>query len=189
MKAALATNMKYAATMTLISFLGVATLHTQEMPVQMTLSGTAATSTVNLQTGTGVSEYHLAGKGTLGQFTLRVVSAGAASPQLSSTCSGLYIPTLAGEGVFRFQDGSLMKLHLTEGFDCIDLAAQEAHCVRIFQITGGTGRYQDASGGTVTLSMRVAPVVRNIFSFSTVTAEITGTISGVAGDADHGAQQ
>ncbi|HEV2323280.1 MAG TPA: hypothetical protein VGS10_04915 [Terracidiphilus sp.] len=182
-------NMKTIASAALMLSLGVAAVYAQEVPLNMTLSGTGAPSTINLQTGTGSSEYSLAGKGTLGRFTLRVVSAGAASPQPSSTCSGLYFPVLAGEGVFRFQDGSLMKLDLTEGFDCIDLATQQAHCVRIFQITGGTGRFKDASGGKVALSMTVAPVVPNIFDFFTVTADITGTVSGIDEDRDQGEGQ
>ncbi|HEX8710677.1 MAG TPA: hypothetical protein VF730_02305 [Terracidiphilus sp.] len=181
--------MKYATVVALMLTLGAAGLYAQETPVNMTLSGTAAPSTVNLQTGTGVSEYSLAGKGTLGQFALRVVSASAASPQSSDTCSGLYIPVLAGEGVLRTQDGSLLKLNLTAGSDCINLALGQAVCIRIFDIIGGTGRFSGASGGTVTLTMTVAPVVPYKFGFSTVTAEMSGTISGVDEDANEDAQQ
>lgn len=174
--------MKHMTIAALMFTVGVASAYPQGTPVQMTLSGTAAPSTIDLQTGTGTSEYSLAGKGSLGQFTLRAVSASAAAPQASSTCSGLYIPVLAGEAVFRFQDGSLLKANLTEGSDCIDLLSQQAHCVRAFQITGGTGRFANASGGAVTLTMTVAPVVPNMFVFFTVTADIAGTISGVAMD-------
>ncbi|HEV2133994.1 MAG TPA: hypothetical protein VGR47_06995 [Terracidiphilus sp.] len=181
--------MKHMTAVALILTLGAAGLYAQETPVKMTLSGTAAPSTVNLQTGTGVSEYSLAGKGTLGQFALRVVSASAASPQPSGTCSGLYIPVLAGEGVLRTQDGSLLKLNLTAGSDCINLALGQAVCIRIFDIIGGTGRFSGASGGTVTLTMSVAPVVPYKFGFSTVTAEMSGTISGVDEDANEDSQQ
>lgn len=182
-------NMKRIATATLMLAFGVAAAYSQEMPVNTTLSGSGAPSTVDLQTGTGVSEYNLAGKGSLGQFTLRVVSAGAASPGQSDTCPGLYIPVLAGEGVLRSQDGSLLKLNLTAGSDCIDLALGQALCIRIFDIIGGTGRFSGASGGTVTLTMTVAPVVPYKFSFFTVTADMSGTVSGVAEDVSQGAQQ
>ncbi|HEX8711511.1 MAG TPA: hypothetical protein VF730_06535 [Terracidiphilus sp.] len=182
-------NMKRILTATLMLAFGVAAAYSQEIPVNTTLSGSGAPSTVNLQTGTGVSEYSLAGKGTLGQFTLRVVSAGAASPQPSDTCSGLYVPVLAGEGVLRSQDGSLLKLNLTAGSDCINLALGQALCIRIFDIIGGTGRFSGASGGTVTLTMTVAPVVPYKFGFFTVTADMSGTISGIGDQQDQGEGQ
>jgi hypothetical protein len=153
----------------------------------MTLSGTNAPSTVNLQTGTDTSEYSLAGSGTLGQFTLRVVSAATAYPQTSSSCSGLYFPMLAGEGVLRSHDGSLVKLSLTAGSDCIDLVAGQAHCTRIFQIVGGTDRFKAASGGVLTLTMIVEPVVPTNLQFFAVTGGLTGTISGV--DIDDSSQR
>ena len=158
---------------------GVAGVYAQQTRVKMTLSGSNAPSTVNLQTGTETSEYSLAGSGTLGQFTLRVVSAATASPQTSSNCSGLYFPILAGEGVLRSQDGSLLKLSLTGGSDCIDLSAGLAHCTRTFQIVGGTDRFKAAYGGVVTLTMVVAPVVPTNLQFFAVTGGVTGTVSGV----------
>ena len=165
--------MKHIATVALMLNLGVASVYAQEKPVKMELSGTAYND-----------GYSLAGNGTLGPFTLRAVSTGAAAPQQSSTCPSpkLYIPTIAGGGVFRFRDGSLLKVHLTEGSDCIDLAAQEALCIRTFQVTGGTGRFEDASGGTVTLTETVVPVLADASNhpvFFAVTGELTGTVSGV----------
>jgi hypothetical protein len=65
---------------------------------------------------------------------------------------------VAGAGVFCFQDGSLLTVNLTEGADCIDFAAQEAHCTRTFQISGGTGRFKDASG-ILTFSETLVPVL------------------------------
>ena len=85
MKTTMAWKLKSFVSMTLMLMVGAAAVHAQEMPVDMTVSGTVAPSTINLQTGTGTSEYSLAGKGTLGQFTLRAVSASAASPQASSS--------------------------------------------------------------------------------------------------------
>ena len=41
---------------------------------------------------------------------------------------------------------------------------------------GGTGRFQNASGGTVTLTMTVSPVVPGNLTMFVVTGEITGTV-------------
>ena len=153
----------------------------------MTFSGTSAASTIDLQQpGTTNSEDNSAGNGTLGPFTFRVVSTSMTSPQKSSACSGptkVYFPTVAGAGVFRFQDGGLLKVNLTGGSDCIDFAAGEALCTRVFQVTGGTGRFKNASGSTVTLTMTVVPVLADASNnpvFFAATGEFTGTVSGVA---------
>jgi hypothetical protein len=176
--------MKHIATVALMLSLGVAGVYAQQRPVTMTLSGTAASSAINLGTGTPTSEYNFGGNGTLGPFTFRTVSASAASPQQSSTCPSpkLYFSAIAGAGVFRFQDGSLLKVHLTQGSDCIDLAAMEALCSRTFQVTGGTGRFQGASG-IVTLTETLAPVLADASNnpvFFTTTGQFTGMVSGVA---------
>ena len=175
--------MKHIATVALMLSLGVAGVYAQERPVMMTFAGTAAPSTINLGS-TPTSEYNFGGDGTLGPFTFRTVSASAASPQQSSTCPSpkLYITTIAGAGVFRFQDGSLLKVHLTQGSDCIDFAAMQALCIRTFQITGGTGRFKDASG-MVTFTETLMPVLADANNnpvFFAVTGEVTGTVSGVA---------
>jgi hypothetical protein len=180
--------MKHLATAVLMLNLGVAGIYAQPGPVNMTLSGTAAASTISLQPGSPTSEYHLAGNGTLGPFTFRVVSTSMTSPQKSSACSGptkFYFPTVAGAGVFRSQDGGLLKVNLTGGSDCIDFAAGEALCIRVFQVTGGTGRFKNASGGTVTLTMTVVPVLADASNnpvFFAVTGEVTGAVPGVALD-------
>ncbi len=182
--------MKHTATMALMLNLGVAGVYAQQHPVKMVFSGTTAASVVDLlQKNTNNNEENYAGNGTLGSFTFRDVRAIAALPQQSSTCSGpnkFYFPSDAGGGVFRFQDGSLLKVNLTQGSDCIDLAAQEAHCVLTFQITGGTGRFKDASG-VLTLTETVVPVVADASSnpvFFAATGGFTGTVSGVAREAD-----
>jgi len=181
--------MKHIATVTLILNLGVASVYAQQNPVKMTFSGTSPPRTINLGTGTPTGEYNFGGNGTLGSFTFRTVSAGAASPQQSSTCPSpkLYFQVIAGAGVFRFQDGSLLKVHLTQGSDCIDLVAVEALCIRTFQVTGGTGRFQSASG-TVTLTETVVPVLVDAsghpLGFSAITGELTGTVSGVTMEKD-----
>jgi len=168
--------------------LGVASVYAHEIPVKMTFSGTEAPSAINLQVpDTHTGEFNFAGNGTLGSFTFRNVEANGTTPQFSSACPAnqVYVPTMAGAGVFRFQDGSLLKVKLTEGHDCIDFVALEAHCTRIFEITGGTSRFKDASSGILTLTETVVPVLFDAAgnpAFFTATGEFTGTVSGVAAE-------
>jgi hypothetical protein len=183
-------QMKHLATMALMLNLGIASAYAHQNPVKMTFSGTSAPSTVNLQQpDTSNDEDNFAGKGTLGSFTFRNIRAIASSPAASSTCSGpnqLYFPDPAGAGVFRFQDGSLLNVSLTQGGDCIDLAAQEGHCTLTLQITGGTGRFKNASG-TLTFTETSVPVLADALHnpvFFAATGEFTGTVSGVTRDAE-----
>ena len=65
----------------------------------------------------------------------------------------------------------------TGGGDCIDFVAKQALCTRIFQITGGTGRFKNASGA-VTLTMTLVPVLLDASNkpvFFAVTGEIKAT--------------
>jgi hypothetical protein len=182
--------MKHIATLALMINLGAAGVYAQQHPVKMVFSGTTGASAVDLlETNTTNNEENYAGSGTLGSFTFRDVRALAAAPQQSSTCSGpnkFYFPSEGGGGVFRFQDGSLLKVNLTQGSDCLDFAAQQAHCVLTFQIIGGTGRFKDASG-VLTLTETVLPVVPDVTGnpvFFAATGGITGAVSGVATDSD-----
>jgi hypothetical protein len=156
--------------------LGVAGVRAQ--PLDITVSGTNVPSAADLGTGRPTSEYDLAGNG--GAFTFRALSSSAAVPQPSSTCTGatkIFIPTMAGMGVLRSADGSLLQLSHTGGSDCIDFSAGSAFCIRTYQVIGGTGRFQSATGGTVTLTMTVKPVVPGRLSmFVVTTGEITGTV-------------
>ena len=174
--------MKHLTTIALMLTLAIASVHAQQTPVKMTFSGTAAASPIDLrQPNTSTGEEDLAGNGTLGPFTFRIVKASVASPQPSTTCSGLYFPTVAGAGLFRFQDGSLLNATLTEGGDCIDPVHMEAHCTWIFKINGGTGRFQNASG-ILTLTETAHPVLADALNnpvFFSETGEFTGMISGV----------
>jgi hypothetical protein len=180
-----------ALALTLMLNLGVATVYAQRYPVKMGFSGTAGPSAVNLQQpSTTNSDLDVAGNGLLGSFTFHAVRAiTALSPSSSSTCSGpnkVAASSKAGAGVLRFQDGGLLKVTLTQGEDCVDLTAQ-AHCILTFQITGGTGRFKDASG-TLTLTETVVPLLADALGnpvFFTTTGEFTGTVSGAARDWDH----
>jgi len=105
--------MTHMTTAALVFYLGVASLHAQQRPVKMTFSGTAGSSTINLQQpGTANSEDNSAGNGTLGPFTFRNVRAIRTTPEPSNTCSGstqLYFSSVSGAGVFRFRDESLLR--------------------------------------------------------------------------------
>jgi hypothetical protein len=183
--------MKYIATMALMLNLGVASVYAQHQVVKMAVSGTGAPSTVNLQQpNTSTSEDNYAGNGTLGSFTYRDVRALTNNPQPSSTCSGpnkIAFSASVGGAVFRFGDGSLLTVNLTQETDCIDLTTNSAHCVLNFQITGGTGRFKNATG-LLTLTETVSTVLSDAFGnpvFFSATGEITGTVSGVAKEPDH----
>jgi hypothetical protein len=183
--------MKYIATIALMLNLGVASVYAQHLTVKMAVSGTSVPSTVNLQQpNTSNSEDDYTGNGTLGAFTYRDVRAVTNSPQPSSTCSGpnkIAGAAYVGAAVFRFEDGSLLMVNLTSETDCIDLSVGSAHCVLNYQITGGTGRFKNATG-LLTLTETVVPVLADAFGnpvFFAATGEITGTVSGVAKDADH----
>ena len=186
-------QMKYILAMALMLNLGVAAVYAQHYPVKMAYSGTSGASAVNLQQpGTATVEENFAGNGALGQFTFRLISAETTSPQQPppSTCSGpanIYFSRLGGAGVFRFQDGSLLKVNVTQGADCIDLAALQGHCTLTLQIAGGTGRFKDASG-TLTLTETNVPVLADVLNnpvFFASTGEFTGTVSGLVKEPDH----
>jgi hypothetical protein len=177
---------KHLAIVALILNFGAAAAYADDTSVRMRFSGTSAPSTINLQQpDTSNDGDNFAGQGTLGSFTVTNVRAIANSPGASSTCSSsnqLFLPELAGAGVFRFQDGSLLEVNLTQGGDCIDLTTGEAHCSLTFQITGGTGRFKHASG-VLTMSETVDTVAADALGnpvFFAATGEFTGTISGVA---------
>jgi hypothetical protein len=180
--------MKHIATLALLLHLGAAAIYAKDQPVKMTFSGTGAPSAANLlQPNTSNEEDNLAGKGTLGSFTFRQIraisnSAGGSPP---SSCSGanlLFFPDLAGGGVFRFEDGSLLNVQFVEGGDCIDLVTNVGHCTLTLQITGGTGRFKNASGTltyTETAVTLLSDASGNPVLFD-ATGEFRGTVSGVS---------
>jgi hypothetical protein len=191
--------MKHFATLVaavaLMLNLGVEAAYAHDESVKMTFSGTSENTAINLQQpNTSNDEDTFAGKGTLGSFTLLNVRAIANSPTPSSTCSGpnlLYLEELAGAGVFRFEDGSLLNVTLTQGADCIDLTANVAHCTLTFKITGGTGRFKEASG-VLTMTERVSAVASDALGnpvLFAATGEFTGTVSGADIGDDQDAQK
>ena len=179
--------MKHLAMAALLLNFGVAAIYAQPGSVDMTVSGTGANSAVQITPGSPASEYNLTGEGTLGPFTFRVVNSSAAAPDFPSTCTGLtkiHFAAVAGAGVLRSWDGSLLTVNLTGGGDCIDFAANQALCIRIFQITGGTGRFKNATGA-LTLTMTVVPLltddsINHNPVFFSVTGDVKGTASKVS---------
>ena len=173
------------ATVALMLNLGVAGIYAQQGPVKMTVSGTNVATTINLAPDTITDEVNFGGNGTLGPFTYRELHADALSPQSSSACAGgagLYIPTVAGAGVFRFQDGSLLTVALTGGGLCIDLTAGVAHFTATYKITGGTGRFRSVTG-TLRLTSAVTPVGFNTSNAPVLLTNVgtfDGQVSGVA---------
>jgi hypothetical protein len=184
--------MKYIAAIALMLNLGVAAVYAQHYPVKMAYSGTSGASAIDLkQPGAQTGEENFAGNSAWGQFTFLLISGETTSPQQPpSTCSGpanIYFTRVGGAGVFRFQDGSLLKVNLTQGADCVDLVAQQGHCTLTLQIAGGTGRFKDASG-TLTLTETNVPVLADVLNnpvFFASTGEFTGTVSGLVKEPDH----
>jgi len=166
----------------MVLHLAAAGIYAQQTPVKMTFSGTGGASPIDLkQPNTNNGEENLTGIGTLGSFTFRMVEATANAPQPSATCSGAYFQTAAGAGLFRFRDGSMLNVTITQGGDCIDFVHLSAHCTWTFQIHGGTGRFQNASG-VLTLTETSLPALADssgspVFFFET--GQFTGTISGL----------
>jgi hypothetical protein len=187
--------MKRLATVALMLVLAVATAYARDEPVKLKFSGVSDTSPNNLQQpDTSNDGDNFAGEGTLGKFNVRLVRAISNTPGSSSTCAGpddLFFTELAGGGVFRFEDGSLLNVNLTQGEDCINLAANLAHCTLSFQITGGTGRFAHASG-VLTMTESVSAVLFDALGNPVIfdaTGNFTGRVSGLAKDEDRPAER
>jgi hypothetical protein len=149
--------------------------------VRLAFSGSAVPTGLDVKPNTITDEELLAGNGTLGPFTFRKLRTDETSPQSFGSCgsgSGPSFRVVAGGGVFRFEDGSLLMATLTEGALCVDLDHVAGHLTETYQITGGTGRLKGAFGrlqltGELSLvlsSASGAPVLL------TDTGELNGTV-------------
>jgi hypothetical protein len=173
-------QMKRLTMITLLVNLAIASAYPQR-PVKLTFAGTGGASPIDLKLpNTRTVEEDVAGNGSLGTFTFRGVRATANGPGVSSTCTGLFFPSMSGAALMRFQDGSVLTLNLTAGGDCIDLVHLVGHCTLTFTITGGTGRFKNASG-VLTYTETALPLAGDGMNpvFFSETGDITGTISGV----------
>ena len=178
--------MKHIATVALMLNLGVTGIYAQQRPVQMAFSGSNVATTINLQPGTVTDETQLAGHGTLGAFTFRELHADGPSPQPPSGCAGPNFAVVAGAGVFRFEDGSLLIVTVMNGSGCVNLAAGNAAITVNYQISRGTGRFTGASGN-LTMKATIAPVLFNASNapaLLTNTGAFEGTIIGAAAGAE-----
>ena len=187
--------MKHLATVALMLVLAVVTAYAHDESVTLPFSGVSDTSPDNLQQpNTSNDGDNFAGDGTLGKFNVRLVRAISNTAGSSNTCTGsnyLFLTELAGGGVFRFDDGSLLNVNLTQGGDCINLTTGVAHCTLTFQIIGGTGRFADASG-MLTMTETVNAVLFDALGNPVIfdaTGQFTGTVSGVAKDEDRPAER
>ena len=75
-----------------------------------------------------------------------------------------------------------MSVEITEGDGCVDLTVPVALLTVKYQITGGTGRFEGASGELTMTEAQVA-VLRNAAGMPALlmfTGEFEGTIAGVA---------
>ena len=183
--------MKQIATVALMFNLGVAGVYAQERPVKMTFSGTNVATMINLQANTVTDEHHSAGNGTFGAFTFRELHADGTAPQPPSGCTGPNFAVVAGAGVFRFQDGSLLIVTVVDGSGCVNLAAGKAALVVNYKISGGTGRFTGASGN-LTMTATIMPVLANASNapaLLTNTGKFEGRVLGLGhGEEGHDGQ-
>lgn len=172
--------MKHIATVALLLAFGGRSVCAQDWPVKMRFWGTNVATTINLQPSTVTDELHAAGDGTFGPFTFRELHADLSpSPQPPSGCSGPNFAIVSGAGVFTFRDGSLLNVTVVNGSGCVNLAAGNAAITVQYQIAGGTGRLEGASGTlNVTWTHRVVlRAASNAPALLVLTGEIDGTVS------------
>ncbi len=172
--------MKNIAMVALLLSLGVAGVYGQDWPVKMKFSGTNVATTINLQPNTVTDELHAAGDGTFGPFTLRELHADLSpSPQPPPGCSGPNFAIVSGGGVFTFRDGSLLNVTVMNGSGCVNPAAGNAAITVQYQVAGGTGRFEGASGTlNVTWTHRVLfRSAANAPALLVLTGEIEGKVS------------
>jgi hypothetical protein len=178
--------MKRLSILALTLTFGAASIHAEQQQVRMTFSGsvTALAPPINLVSGGNgtVEETSFAGTGSLGPFTSHGVSANTAMPT-GFGCAGpnsILFAFVAGAGVYRFQDGSLLTTKLKSATVCVNLTAGSANDTIIEDITGGTGRFRNASGTLTTTTTGDPPVLfdatgQPVF-FAVPDGQITGTI-------------
>src|SRR5262245_20185605 len=153
----------------------------RQRDVKMAFSGSMVPTAIEVQPETITDEELLAGDGTLGPFTFRKLRTDETSPQFFGSCGSGFGPSIrvvAGGGVFRFDDGSLLTVTIAEGVLFVDVDHLVGHLTETYQITGGTGRLKGASG-SLQLTGNLQPVLfsaSNAAVLLTNTGKLTGTI-------------
>ena len=167
--------------------------HSGARRVTMRFSGSTMSTALAIAPNTLNHESQVAGNSSLGPFTYRGLWADDPGSQAPGSCGNGFGPNfriVAGAGVFRFEDGSLLAVQLTEGTLCVDIA-DPAHPVgrqfETYRITGGTGRFEHAAAscgataGDCTLQLTAVRglVLRDSSGapkFFTFTGELHGTL-------------
>jgi len=173
--------MKHLAIVGLMLNLGAAGIYAQQPSVKMTFSGSKVATAINLAPNTRTDELHLDGIGALGAFAFRDLRADEYTPQSFGRCGdgfGPHLRVVAGGGVFRFVDGSLLTVKLKEGALCVDLDHIVGHLTDTYEITGGTGRFEGAKG-SLALRATLRGVVLSDVSNLPVLLPLTGEIEGI----------
>jgi hypothetical protein len=154
----------------------------QAQPTRMTFSGSMVPTSIDVQPDTITDEELLAGNGTFGPFTFRKLRTDETSAAFFGSCGsgvGPSIRVVAGGGVFRFEDGSLLTVTITEGVLCVDVDHGVGHLAETYQITGGTGRFEGATGAlrsTGTLSAVVFNASETAALLLTNAGQLQGTV-------------
>ncbi|HLH05809.1 MAG TPA: hypothetical protein VKW78_01085 [Terriglobales bacterium] len=179
--------MKRTVTVVLMLLFGASASYAQQNPVKMKYSGSELTTTYNLAGNMFSGEEKLAGDGTLGRFTYRALRADGDNVPITDACPQGNISVLKGAGIFRFDDGSLMTVNITGGAICID-ANGLGHLTETYQVTGGTGRFRNATGELSlkgTLNVVLLDVTGQTPLLLTNIGMFDGTVLGVAEHQDH----
>ena len=193
--------MRHLTAVALILTFAIASLYAQQpgeehsgaRRVTMRFSGSTMSTALAIAPNTLNHESQVAGNSSLGPFTYRGLWADDPGSQAPGSCGNGFGPNfriVAGAGVFRFEDGSLLAVQLTEGTLCVDIA-DPAHPVgrqfETYRITGGTGRFEHAAAscgataGDCTLQLTAVRglVLRDSSGapkFFTFTGELHGTL-------------
>jgi hypothetical protein len=183
--------MKRTVTVVLMLLLTAAASYAQQKPVKMKYSGSELTTTYNIAGNMFSGEEKLTGDGSLGHFTYRALRADGDNFTITDACPEGDFSVLKGAGIFRFSDGSLMTVNITGGAISVD-ANGLGHLTETYQVTGGTGRFKNATGELSlkgTLNVVLLDVTGQTPLLLTNTGEFGGTITGVADDQGRAGQQ
>lgn len=148
--------------------------------VRMTFSGSMIPTAIEVKKDTITDEELLQGDSSFGPFTFRKLRTDSAHSEPASCGAGFgaSVPVVAGGGVVRFEDGSLLMVTIAEGVLCVDFQHLVGHLTETYQITGGTGRFNGASG-TLQLTATLKPVLfsdSNAAVLLTTVGELKGAV-------------